>query len=424
LFIDSTFYGTTLYGGMDNVGVIYRYDLANLQIQASGGTLTCANSTINVDVTSNISGVNYSWTGPEGFISSTRNPEVNIPGNYIVTVTYGSLSKSDTVVVTKNKDVPDFTTSISGSITCNVFSVILSASSSVVGVSFNWTGPVGYTSSQPITTTTIPGNYTVTVFNPLNGCSSTDTITVQQNIAEPENVTATVENMLTCVQTGVTLTGSSTTTGVRYNWSGPDGFSSMEQNPEVTDPGVYSLMVTDTTNNCSSSASVLVEKDTTYPIDVIATVSGVLTCTDTTVSLTGSSGSGEVTYSWLDPTSTNLAGNLIEVSIPGTYILTVTSTVSGCSESANINVEQDIEAPANLTTSVSDTLSCTVTSVILSTSSSTPGVTYRWEGPQDFTSNEQFTLTGIPGNYNVTATNPNNGCTSVKQVTVIEEKCQ
>jgi hypothetical protein len=387
------------------------------------GELTCLATTVSLHASSATSDVTFAWNG----FANGKNPvSVSDPGLYVVTVTNNAngCTKKDSLTVTQNNTPPGAMASGNNLLTCTVTSTVLTASSPTPGVRFTWTGPDGYHSSMKNTVTSVQGEYVLTINNPINGCVSTDTIKIVQNNTPPENVTATVQDILSCTRTSVMLNGSSGTSGVTYEWSGPDNFSSTEQNPIVTTPGIYSLIVTDPGNECSSSASVQVEQDTTLPSDVLATVSGILTCTDTTVTLTGSSSSGEVTYSWLDPNSISLTGNSIVVSDPGTYILTVTSTVSGCSESANINVEQDIEAPADLTASVSDTLSCTVTSVILSASSTTTGVTYRWEGPQGFTSNEQYTVTSIPGNYSVTATNPNNGCTSVQQVVVVEEECQ
>jgi hypothetical protein len=167
----------------------------------------------------------------------------------------------------------------------------------------------------------------------------------------------------------------------------------------------------------------LVEKNTTPPSDVSATVSGILTCSDTTVTLTGSSSTSGMTFSWIDPDNFNFTGNTADVSLPGTYILIVTNPINGCSESTTVTIEQYIETPEGLTASASDTLSCAIPSVILSASSTTSDVIYSWEGPQGFISNEQFTATSIPGNYSVTATNPHNDCKSVEPLVINGAEC-
>ncbi len=58
------------------------------------------------------------------------------------------------------------------------------------------------------------------------------------------DATATVSGPLSCKTTSVTLLGSSTTAGVAYNWTGPGNFTSTQQNPVVTVPGIYTLAVT------------------------------------------------------------------------------------------------------------------------------------------------------------------------------------
>ncbi|NNK82480.1 MAG: T9SS type A sorting domain-containing protein [Flavobacteriaceae bacterium] len=59
---------------------------------------------------------------------------------------------------------------------------------------------------------------------------------------------------------GVILNGNSDITDVTYSWTGPNGFTSNEQNPEVFVEGVYTLTVT-TLNGCSDSDTVEVIKE-------------------------------------------------------------------------------------------------------------------------------------------------------------------
>jgi hypothetical protein len=349
---------------------------------------------------------------------------VSAPGTYIVTATFGLKSESDTVTVTENEELPDLTASVSGEINCAAASVVLSASSPIPGVAFRWSGPMEFFSSQPKTTTTVPGNYTAIVINPLNGCTSVDTVTVWQNADVPEDIVATTEEISACDQTEVTLKGMCSTSGVIYNWSGPGGFTSAEQNSVVTDPGIYILAVTDSSNGCSVSASVFVEHHIANSLNPVATASGILTCVDTIVTLTGSANSGSVTYSWLDPNGFTSNEMAPVVSIPGKYILTVNDMVTGCTDSASVVVEQNIMPPSGLTASASDTLDCGVISVTLSASSATGGITYLWKDQQDnVISNEQFAVTSIPGNYSVTAADPVNGCKTIEHVTVTGQEC-
>jgi hypothetical protein len=395
------------------------------EVVATGGEITCNDPVISMAAFTNAAGATYSWSGPDNFISALQMPETDLPGVYTVIITdpENGCIASDTAIVSESRVFPAFEI-IDVILTCNQTAVMLSADLEGSGLIFNWAGPEGYVSTQQNPVTTRPGEYTLTVTNPLNGCKSVDTITVQQNNTLPDNVTVAVQGILNCSQAFVTLMGSSATGEVIYEWSGPDGFSSAEQNPVVANPGIYKLAVTDPSNGCSVSANVLVEQDIANSLNPLATASGILTCVDTTVILTGSANSGSVTYSWLDPNGFTIHVTAPVVSIPGKYILTVNDIVTGCTDSASVVVEQNIMPPSGLTASASDTLDCGVTSVTLSASSATGGITYLWTDQQDnIISNEQVAVTSIPGNYRVTATDPFNGCISEEQVAVIKENC-
>jgi hypothetical protein len=384
--------------------------------------LNCTTTEVGLNAFSSTPNTVFTWNGFE----PGENPvQVSVADQYIVTAinSINGCANQDSVTVTQNNILPGATASVNNALTCSAPSTLLSASSPTIDVRYKWSGPGGYISTQQNTVTSIPGEYILSITNPLNGCLSNDTINIIQNNTHPENVTAAVQDILSCTQTSVALSGSSTTSGVTYHWSGPNGFVSTEQSPVVITSGIYALLVTDPGNECTSSASVLVDKNTTPPSDVSATVSGILTCSDTTVTLTGSSSTSGMTFSWVDPDNFNFTGNTADVSLPGTYILIVTNPINGCSESTTVTIEQYIETPEGLTASASDTLSCAIPSVILSASSTTSDVIYSWEGPQGFISNEQFTATSIPGNYSVTATNPHNDCKSVEPLVIKGAEC-
>lgn len=399
-------------------------DSNECSVSASGGKITCKDTIATLIAISSTTEVTYSWSGPNDFTSSLESPSVNIPGTYTVTITDSAngCSATASIVVTQDTLKPGAIAS-SEVITCDNTSATLSGSSGTSGVTFKWTGPEDYISTQQNTGSSIPGEYILLVINPLNSCMSVDTTIVQQNNAVPDNILASVEDTLTCTNTSVALTGTSSTSNVSYKWFGPNGYNSTEQYPVVSNPGIYLLIVKDTINGCSSWTSTSVEKNASIPRSVSAIASGKLTCTDSTVILKGSSSSTGVTYSWLDPNSFIFTGDSVIISIPGTYTFKVTNTVSGCSESVSVTIEKNITVPEGLTVTVSDTLNCLIKNVILSASSSTNGVLYSWTGPANFKSNKQNEKTSLPGNYKVTAMNPVNGCTSEKQITVIEEEC-
>src|SRR5262249_31246188 len=140
-----------------------------------------------------------------------------------------------------------------GNLTCAITSVQIKATSPTGGVSFHWTGPGGYTSNAQNPTVSNPGTYIVTVTNPVNGCTSTASATVTQDITKPgANASG---GTLTCTATAIQITSSSSTGGVTFSWTGPGGFTSKQQNPTVTNPGTYIVTVTNPTNGCTSTAT-------------------------------------------------------------------------------------------------------------------------------------------------------------------------
>lgn len=73
------------------------------EITASGGVLDATHPTVQLMGHSINQPVQYSWTGPGGFVSNLQNPTVNVPGPYTLTVvnTGNGCSSSITVNVTQ-----------------------------------------------------------------------------------------------------------------------------------------------------------------------------------------------------------------------------------------------------------------------------------------------------------------------------------
>jgi hypothetical protein len=111
------------------------------------------------------------------------------------------------------------------------------------------------------------------------------------------------------------------------------------------------------------------------------------------------------------------------VSISGRYEVIVTKTTNGCSTTKFVKVDQNMTAPDGVTASVSGSLSCKTPSIKLDGKSASAQVTYTWIGPQSFKSNEKSPEIKFPGSYILTATNPENGCTSKADVTVSGVAC-
>nr|MBS0036635.1 T9SS type A sorting domain-containing protein [Saprospiraceae bacterium] len=227
----------------------------NPQVTASNDGPYCEGLAIELSADG---GTDYQWTGPDGFTSNEQNPTLADAsaaqaGDYTVVVTddNGCVSEGSTAVTVNES--PQATASNSGPY-CEGESIELSAGG---GTSYSWTGPDGFTSNEqdvliPDSSPAKSGDYTVEVTDD-NGCTAEATTNVVVN----ENPQATASNVGPfCMGRTITLSASG---GVDYEWSGPDGFSSSDQNPGIENAGLanegeYTVAVTDA-NGCTDSAT-------------------------------------------------------------------------------------------------------------------------------------------------------------------------
>jgi len=313
----------------------------------AGGILSCTHSSVVLNGSSSVSSATYRWTGPGGYAANGASVTVTGAGSYILTVTDTSgCAANSTVTVAQDTVKPAAVATISdpsnGRLTCSNNHVVLTGSSSTTGVTYSWTGPDGYTANGASATVTTAGNYTVTITNPNNGCSTSVTAAaVTQNVAIPQAVSASVSDKLTCRTASVKISGSSTTTGVTYAWTGPDGFASTSKETFVSVGGIYTLTATDPSNGCSFSRQITVQADQVHPQGVTVSSDGSLSCTVGSVTLTGGSTTPNVGYTWTGPNGFFDTEQITSIVDSGTYVLTVNNPGNGCNTTATINVIAD-----------------------------------------------------------------------------------
>jgi hypothetical protein len=386
----------------------------------STGTFTCANTSVTLAATASVANATYQWSGPNGFTSTLRNPAVSVSGLYTVTArnpVNGCTSVAASVTTTGNTTAPGVSAS-AGNLTCSVLSVTLQGNSGTPGVTYSWTGPSGYTSAEKTPVTTVPGTYTLTVTNPVNGCTSTISVSVAQDSGAPTGVTATASGPKTCSQGLVTLYGNSATSNVSYAWTGPFGFSSAQQNASVMNPGLYQLRVTSLSSGCYTIKTAMVVEDILSPENVSASALGDLSCRHETVTLTASSTSPSVNYYWSGPNGFNASTASVNVSEAGDYMVIIEVPNNECAaELLMVTVLEDRTEPEGVT-ATGGVLSCASPSVTLGGSSTTPGVSYQWTSPNGFFSTERNPTVNVPGVYTLTVTHDGSGCTRTATTTI------
>ncbi len=403
----------------------------NYTVTVTGAGNCTATATTSVTITSNLSpvatntgpycagdpvalnvagGTNYTWSGPNAFTSASQNPTfpaatAALAGAYNVTATdnNGCSGTATTTVVVNPLPVP---TATNTGPYCVTTTISLNA---VGGANYSWSGPNAFTSaSQSPTianaTVAMSGAYNVTVTDN-HSCTATATTNVTVNPAPV--VTAGPDGVITCANPQTTLNAAAIPVGDTYNWGGPGVVSGgTTATPTVNAAGAYTLTVTDV-NNCTATGTANITSTITPPNTNIG-AGGTLTCVVNSVTLTISSSTPNATFVWSNGpiTGTN------PVTTAGTYTVTVTDPVNGCTASASDVVALNTTAP-NVNAGPDEVIPCSSPTVVLSGSSTTANATFSWSGGT-IASGATTAAPNVSatGPYTLTVTDPANGCTA------------
>lgn len=377
---------------------------------ATGGTLTCKQPNVLLSGTSNTSGATFEWTGPGGFFAQIPEPETDMPGTYLLTVTApnGCTATASTQVAADQQALT--ATATGGLLTCSAPQTTLNASADLPPVLYAWSGPKGFLSDLPNPATGEPGVYTVTV-TAANGCTGTAEALVLADQAPP--IVIAQGGTITCIQSEIVLSGEPGGPGTTHEWTGPDGFYSQEQNPVVEKPGIYTLTVM-APNGCTGTATAEVPADLNPP-DVEA-FADTLDCTHASANLYGISEMPQALFHWTGPGNFQSDLQNPQASQPGLYVLTVTNPLNGCKAAAQATMVATLNVPGinviQLVPGCGDSL------LYLDASSPIPGVQFYWTGPNGFTANTEDIQVTVADWYRVEALAPN-GCGSEIQILAI-----
>jgi hypothetical protein len=339
--------GTDANGCVDTSNSIAVFENANpiVTISSSGPTTFCQGGSVTL-IGSGVPNT-YIWSNgtPLQFIN------VNSSGNYFVigTDANGCVDTSTAISVVVNP-LPVILSSNSGP-TCVGNGLTLSASG---GISFSWSGPNGFSSISPTiqlnnTTLLMNGQYTI-ISTDSNGCigNSATSVLVYPNPSIFVGNTPPV-----CQGQTIMLTSSGGTT---YQWTGPNGFTSISQNPSIPNSnlsmsGQYQAVAFNSFG-CSDTALTNVVVN---PLPQITSTGGGSVCSKTNVAFTSNGGQ---TYLWSGPngyisSQQNPILNNVNPSMGGNYIVSGTDA-NGCSSNSTlflnvISPPSILSQPQNLT---------------------------------------------------------------------------
>ncbi|GAB3973330.1 hypothetical protein GCM10028806_26940 [Spirosoma terrae] len=425
----------------------------------SPGSSFCPGTAIRMEAfTLNSTNATYQWSGPNGFTSSTKSFTLTsvtpaMAGIYSVTVTLsGSCTSPIIASQTISVGTPSlfvYSTDITGlsgnsfNTYCPGSSFRLVASSSAAGISYQWSGPNGFTSQASSVTFTnatsaMTGTYSVTATFP-GGCSNIATAQVTIGNATVAIGSYNLENnqpaLAFCPGNTVRMAIlSSPPPSTSYQWRGPNGFTSNAESFTLTNvipsmAGTYSVTAT-TPTGCLATGSRTIAIG---PPSVFIS-SGTYACEGGQLSLEASPTINYTiinvyaTYQWSGPngfTSSAKSFTLTNVTPASAGLYSVTATFSGgCSGTVTASKQIRLRKPSLSVFSQSTDQSIRGESYCPGTSfevyplffqnptdfpSNRSAVSYQWSGPNGFTSTEQKptipTATSLAsGLYSLTAT--------------------
>ncbi|HRI58972.1 MAG TPA: SprB repeat-containing protein [Saprospiraceae bacterium] len=384
------------------VNVVANIVLPNVSI-APPAPLTCANTSIILDASGSSQGseFTYSWVGPgiSPANQNVMNPTVNVQGTYglIVTNISNGCTASTFVVVTQDAFNPLIIPGPDNGIPCGGGTATLNAGVQGGGqYTYNWSGPGIVSGAFTLTpVVNLPGIYTLVVTNSVNGCTSTDDVTVFPGPAIPQQDFA-IGNIQCSGQSNgsINTTFSVGQAPFTVQWSGPNGFTSTAEDIGNLAAGQYSITATDNTG-CTYYANVLVEGPASPITATFTTANASCSGNDGVIIINVTGGTPPYLFAW----STGATGPVTQGLTPGLYFVTITDAFGCTLAMPPITI---VQAPtfSLVINELSNT--CSEAAIQAQATGGAPPYTYFWTGPNGFTSTTQTVITQFPGLYNVT----------------------
>lgn len=220
--------------------------------------------------------ISYSWSTIDGNIVSganTTNAQIDAAGNYqLIASEAGGCADTAAIHITEHP-LPQIDIATPDTLNCvTQTTVTLQSTSDQANLSYIWTTDTGsFVSGENTATPTVdaPGVYEIEGTNPITGCQQTTDIEVYADQAYPI-AQAHVNGELNCITPDITIDGSASSQGADfiYQWSTSDGSflsGTTTLYPTVDRPGIYELLVTNTSNHCTANASVEVTLNEAEP---------------------------------------------------------------------------------------------------------------------------------------------------------------
>lgn len=386
----------------------------------------------------------YEWYGPANTLVSTKRdpvlPDIDSDdeGPYRVVIRGLTGCTAEGVVNVTIQDLPLTPSVVTSASACLSEPILLTSSVIPSGnnVRFRWYEGVSPNGNLLAVTTepeyVIPGPHPVGQRRfylevEANGCVSAPSATVNVQTVQRPVAQTTYRDTLVCTGSSVTL-GAVGVSGVSYQWSGPNGFTSNQQFPVLTNvqataEGYYYLRLN--RGGCISEPDSVLVSTKPLPARPQISNSGPV-CAGNAIVLS-STATGASAYHWISPSGQETITTTPSLTIPmastqaaGQWRMYVTR--NGCdserSEPTTVVINNNPVASA----SFSPMPLCEGSDLVLSGFSTVAGSSYQWTGPNNFSSNVSSPVrtnvtAAAAGTYRLVVTSPA-GCRDTTEVNV------
>ncbi len=371
----------------------------------------------------------YNWDNGGGVSQTTVvNPVATTI--YTLTVTDVPTACSSTNQVTVNVNSLPAISIVSPSDICDGSTHTYDATVTGAGpFNFNWQNGIDFVSNaveDASTVVLIPGTYIhKLIVTDVNGCVDSSNVTLNVNPLPNEGNPFISD--LTC---NGSFDGSIMLAPVgsyNYNWTGPNGFTSSNQNIIGLEAGSYSLTMTDAVSGCISNYNAVVNEPSLIHPNAVVTNATCFGVADGTMAASASGGIGGYTYDWYTDaglTSLYSSSNPVTSVLGGVYYLLVTDANS-CQRDTMITVNQPpqiILSPTVTSNYNGFEISCAGNSdgeLDVVVSGGVSPFIFDWNDGVTTVSTTQ-TATNLPaGNYNINVTDVN-GCFQTSSINLFE----
>jgi gliding motility-associated-like protein len=348
----------------------------------------------------------YLWS-PNG--ATTDNASNLSAGIYFVEVSDANDCKR-VVTVTINEPLPIQFNYIAENPNCGLADgAITTAVQQVTNpVTYNWSGPGGFSNNTSSATGLAAGIYTIQVSDN-TGCSRNLTVTLNSSTATPIAVS----------NSGVSCHGLSdgsaivTTAGnFSYLWSS-GGTGAAENGLSA---GQYFVEVTDNTTGCITTEMVNIAEPQSLQFGShnIVNTSCYAAC-DGNITALANGGTIPYNFSWSSGSTTSVADNLCV----GSYTIDIVDA-NGCSISESVDVDEPNELIITIDNVIdAQCVNSTEGAINITVIGGTPNYTYDWTTNPNttFTSDQEDISNLLPMNYELSVTDAN-GCVATVSVPV------